>query len=70
MMATVMIDGLCPENIDPRSNIPEDEIELIEVYRLPIDNLMAELDKFAKDGVLIMSELYNFALGLEWGKKQ
>ena len=61
----VEIDGDDERNRNPRQNIPEGELEDIEVLKLNVRTLLKDLEELGGQGFMIQSMLYSYALGLQ-----
>ena len=58
------IDGDETRNKNAKPNIPEGELECIEVLKLNFKTLLSDLNELGSKGYHIQGQLYSYALGL------
>ena len=56
------------EDVAPEQTL--DELEDIEVLRLPVEGLLCSLEREAERGTVVFAGLFTLALGLEMGRQQ
>ncbi|XP_029635188.1 ADP-sugar pyrophosphatase [Octopus sinensis] len=67
-LATVEIDGDDPSNQSPKPEL--EPCEFIETIKVPICELLVQLNEFAALGYVINSQVYSYAIAMEQCKKK
>ncbi|XP_076099213.1 ADP-sugar pyrophosphatase-like isoform X1 [Mytilus galloprovincialis] len=66
-LITAEIDGDIDSNIHPKNKL--EESEFIEVLCIPTDELLNKLNDFTKQGVVVNTMVYSYAIAMEQSKK-
>ena len=71
---SVLIDGDDPlQNTNPRNseldNESPDHGRIVEILQVPTNGLLDRLRSFHKEGIIVDSLVYAFAIGLKMGEK-
>eukprot|EP00106_Octopus_bimaculoides_P020415 XP_014787857.1 PREDICTED: ADP-sugar pyrophosphatase-like [Octopus bimaculoides] len=67
-LATVEIDGDDPSNQSPKPDL--EPCEFIETIKVPVCELLVQLNEFSAMGYVINSQVYSYAIAMEQCKKK